>query len=143
MARLCVLFGLLVALAGCRRTYGAPPAETVPRASSSSSGATARPSSDPLQRGQASWYGEKFRGRKTASGERFDPDAMTAAHRTLKFGTWVEVTRVDTGASVRVRITDRGPFGKATRIIDLSKGAADALGMIKRGVADVELRVLE
>ena len=99
----------------------------------------------PLARdeGIATWYGKEFAGRKTASGESFDPSAMTAAHRTLRFGTWVEVTRVDDGRAVRVRITDRGPFGHEDRIIDLSRGAAEKLGIVKAGVAKVKLRVVE
>jgi rare lipoprotein A len=68
---------------------------------------------------------------------------MTAAHRTLKFGTWIEVTRVDTGQSVRVRITDRGPFGHEERIIDLSRGAAEKIGMLRAGVVKVKLRIVE
>lgn len=95
------------------------------------------------QEGLATWYGNEFAGRKTASGERFDPGALTAAHRTLRFGTWVEVVRVDDGRKVRVRITDRGPFGNEDRIIDLSRGAADKLGMLRAGVVRVRLRVVE
>lgn len=99
--------------------------------------------SDPsVQRGKATYYGEKFRGRKTASGARFNPDAMTCAHRTLPFGTRVEVRRVDTGETVQVTVTDRGPFGSESRIVDLSLAAARALHMIKAGVVEVELRVL-
>jgi rare lipoprotein A len=90
----------------------------------------------------ATWYGAELAGHKTASGERFDPGAFTAAHRTLKLGTWVEVRRVDTGRSIRVRINDRGPFGKSSRIIDLSRRAAEALDMLREGVAKVELRVV-
>jgi rare lipoprotein A (peptidoglycan hydrolase) len=93
--------------------------------------------------GLATWYGPGFEGRKTANGERFDPSKMTAAHRTLKFGTWLEVTRLDNGQSVRVRVTDRGPFGDTNRIIDLSRGAADKLGIRKMGVASVKLRVVD
>jgi len=98
-----------------------------------------------VQDGNATWYGAAFAGRKTASGEPFNPLALTAAHRTLPFGTWVEVTRVDTGASVRVRITDRGPYAAASahRIIDLSRGAAERIGLVKTGVARVEVRVVE
>jgi peptidoglycan lytic transglycosylase len=95
-----------------------------------------------VQSGEATWYGAAFAGRPTASGERFDPNALTAAHRTLPFGTWVEVRRVDNGATVRVRITDRGPFGHEGRIIDLSRGAAERIGLVKRGVAQVEVRVV-
>jgi peptidoglycan lytic transglycosylase len=93
--------------------------------------------------GYATWYGERLAGRTTASGERFDPSKMTAAHRTLPFGTWVEVRRVDTGECVRVRITDRGPFGREERIIDLAQGAAKRLGMLRSGVAKVELRIVQ
>jgi rare lipoprotein A len=78
-----------------------------------------------------------------ANGERFDPGKMTAAHRTLPFGTWVEVRRVDQGDAVRVRVTDRGPFGHEDRIIDLSRAAAQRLGMVKTGVARVELRIVD
>jgi rare lipoprotein A len=95
-----------------------------------------------VQVGYATWYGGKLAGRPTASGERFDPRQMTAAHRTLPFGTWVEVRRVDTGDSVRVRITDRGPFGHEERIIDLSQGAAKKLGIVRTGVARVEIRIV-
>jgi rare lipoprotein A len=95
-----------------------------------------------VQIGYATWYGAALAGHRTANGERFDPSKMTAAHRTLPFGTWVEVTRVDTGQSVRVRITDRGPFGHEQRIIDLSRAAAKELGTLKNGVVRVELRVV-
>jgi rare lipoprotein A len=77
----------------------------------------------------------------TATGERFDPTAMTAAHRTLPFGTRVRVTRLDTGNSVVVRINDRGPF-KPGRVIDLSERAAENLGMTGIGVTPVRLEVL-
>jgi rare lipoprotein A len=68
---------------------------------------------------------------------------MTAAHRTLPFGTWVEVRRVGSGEAVRVRINDRGPFGHEERIIDLAKGAAEKIGLVKAGLAKVEVRVVE
>jgi rare lipoprotein A len=92
--------------------------------------------------GQASYYSDSLAGRKTASGERYDPTALTAAHRTLGFGTLVRVTRVDGGQSVVVRITDRGPFGKERRIIDLSRAAARALDMLRAGVVEVRVEVL-
>jgi rare lipoprotein A len=95
-----------------------------------------------VQVGQATWYGGRLAGHRTASGERFDPRQMTAAHRTLPLGTWVEVTRTDTVQRVRVRINDRGPFGHKERVIDLSRGAAELLGMRKVGVAHVEIRVV-
>ncbi len=89
--------------------------------------------------GIASWYGPGFQGRRTASGERFNTQAMTAAHKTLPFGTRVRVTSAATGKEVVVRINDRGPF-IAGRIIDLSRAAAQALGFV--GIKRVELQVL-
>jgi rare lipoprotein A len=89
--------------------------------------------------GVVSYYSS---GRKTANGERFDPREMTAAHRTLPFGTRVRVTSVDTGRSVTVRINDRGPFIRG-RALDVSRGAAQSLGIIDRGVARMKLDVLE
>lgn len=86
--------------------------------------------------GMASWYGPGFHGWKTASGERFNTGALTAAHKTLPFGTRVRVVNVRTGRSVVVRINDRGPFIRG-RVIDLSKAAARAIGM--DGVAPVRL----
>lgn len=93
--------------------------------------------------GVASYYGDQFTGRSTANGERYDPDAYTAAHRTLPFGTIVRVTRPSTGDWVLVRINDRGPFGKRKRILDLSKQAARRLGMLHDGIAKVRAEVLE
>ncbi|MFO6447650.1 septal ring lytic transglycosylase RlpA family protein [Erythrobacter sp. NE805] len=95
-----------------------------------------------LGRGSASYYASKFDGRRTASGERFDSDAMTAAHRTLPFGTRVRVTSVATGRSVVVRINDRGPF-HGGRMIDVSRAAAQELGLIARGHGTVEIALLE
>jgi rare lipoprotein A len=93
---------------------------------------------EPQSRGKASFYSH---GTKTASGERFQPGAMTAAHRSLPFGTKVRVTDVHSKRSVVVRINDRGPFIKG-RIIDVSRGAATELGMIGRGVAMVDLQII-
>lgn len=92
----------------------------------------------PLGAGTASYYGRQFDGRRTASGERFDMDAFTAAHRTLPFGTKVRVTNPDNGRSVVVRINDRGPF-HGGRMIDLSQAAAQRLGLVARGSGRVEL----
>jgi rare lipoprotein A len=89
--------------------------------------------------GVASWYGPGFAGRKTANGERFDPGQMTAAHRTLPFGSKVRVTR--NGKSVVVRINDRGPF-HGNRVIDLSQAAAAELGLVRAGSGRVELALL-
>ncbi len=91
--------------------------------------------------GWASWYGPGFDGNYTASGEIFNQYAMTAAHPYLPFGTLVRVTNLGNGASVTVRINDRGPFGGG-RIIDLSRGAAEALGIIYSGEAYVALQIL-
>jgi rare lipoprotein A len=93
------------------------------------------------QQGQASWYGPGFQGRKTASGERFNTGAMTAAHRTLPFGTTVRVTNLSNGKSALVRINDRGPFAHG-RIIDLSKAAAREVGLLGAGTAAVEIRAV-
>jgi rare lipoprotein A len=92
--------------------------------------------------GWASWYGEKFHGRRTASGEVYDMYQMTAAHKTLPLGTSVMVTHVNNGKSVEVTINDRGPFVKG-RIIDLSYAAAQALEMVEEGVAKVRVEVLD
>jgi rare lipoprotein A (peptidoglycan hydrolase) len=91
--------------------------------------------------GEASWYGPGFNGKKTASGEIFDDSKLTAAHKTLPLGTKARVTRLSTGDSVDVEINDRGPF-IAGRIIDLSKAAARALGMIGPGTATVRVELL-
>lgn len=105
-------------------------------------GKTQAPRTAPDQVGLATWYGQSFAGKKTTSGERFDPEKLTAAHRKLPFGTWVEVRRPETGASVRVRINDRGPFGDDRKVIDLSYGAAKLLGIVDMGSARVEIRVV-
>ncbi len=93
------------------------------------------------ERGVAVWYGPGFEGKKTASGERFDPRKLVAAHRTLPFNTMVKVTNLDNGASVVVRICDRGPQEK-DRIIDLSQAAARAIGLDKTGTANVLVEVV-
>jgi rare lipoprotein A len=92
-------------------------------------------------RGMASWYGPGFHGNRSASGEIFNQNAMTAAHRNLPFGTQVRVTNLNTGIAVVVRINDRGPFSRG-RVIDLSAAAARAIGMIGSGVAPVTVEVL-
>ncbi len=94
-----------------------------------------------LIEGVASWYGPGFHGAQTASGEYFNQNALTAAHRSLPFGTKVRVTNVNNGRSVVVRINDRGPF-TGGRVIDLSAAAAQAIGMISSGVAPVQVEVL-
>ena len=120
-----LLLGILV-LAGCA-------------SSGTTGGSGGRPPT--LERGVASWYGPGFDGRLTASGERYDMHALTAAHRTLPFGTVLEVRNLDNGRSTQVRINDRGPF-KKDRIVDLSLTAAQAIGMVGPGTARVELRTI-
>jgi rare lipoprotein A len=95
-----------------------------------------------MQRGLATYYGGAHHGGPTASGERFNKNQLTAAHRTLRFGTRVRVTNTRNGRSVEVRINDRGPFGSGKRIIDVSEAAARQLGMIEAGVVPVTVEVL-
>ncbi|MGB5808900.1 MAG: septal ring lytic transglycosylase RlpA family protein [Polyangiales bacterium] len=94
-------------------------------------------------RGKASYYHDSLAGNHTANGERYRPKELTAAHRSLPFCTIVRVVRVDTGESVQVRINDRGPFGSKTRILDLSRAAAQKIHMIQAGVVEVRAEVLE
>ncbi|NLI78433.1 MAG: septal ring lytic transglycosylase RlpA family protein [Candidatus Riflebacteria bacterium] len=116
----------LLAVTGCAGTDSGSPA------GSTSTGI--------FQTGLASWYGEEYHGRPTASGETFDMYQLTAAHRTLAFGTMVEVENLANGRRVKVRINDRGPTPE-DRIIDLSKAAAGEIGMVAQGVAEVTLRL--
>jgi rare lipoprotein A len=94
-----------------------------------------------METGLASWYGPKFHGKLTASGEVFNQEKFTAAHPTLPWGSRVKVTNLANGKSVDVRINDRGPFGK-DRIIDVSRAAARALGMVGRGITTVRVEWL-
>ena len=93
------------------------------------------------ERGIASYYSDSFQGRKTASGEKYDKNKMTGAHKTLPFGTIVQVTRVDDGRSVKIRINDLGPYISG-RIVELSGKAGEALGLYDDGLAEVSLKVL-
>ncbi|PWW35914.1 septal ring lytic transglycosylase RlpA family protein [Chromohalobacter israelensis] len=113
----------VVALAGCATDGGA-----------TSAGATS-------ERGQASYYHDRYQGQRTASGEPYNAQALTAAHRRLPFDTRVRVTNLDNGRQVTVRINDRGPFTEG-RVIDLSRRAAERLGMIKAGTAPVRVTPL-
>lgn len=99
-----------------------------------------KPREEPL-RGVASWYGEEFAGRTTANGEIFDPLQLTAAHRTLPFGTVLDVTNRKTGQTVRVRVNDRGPFIQG-RLIDLSYAAAKQIGLVEPGLGEVDLAIV-
>ncbi len=93
------------------------------------------------EKGQASWYGEPFHGRKTANGETYDMNKISAAHKTLPLNTWVEVKNLDNNKTLTMRVNDRGPFIEG-RIIDLSRAAAEEIGMLKAGVARVSLRAI-
>ncbi len=121
---LACIVGLTIAFAGC----GGAAANT-------------RPRKGQLQRGKASWYGKKWHGRKTASGEPFDRRKLTAAHKRLPFGTIVRVTNLRNRRSVRVRINDRGPYIKG-RIIDVSEAAARRLKMLRAGVVPVKIEII-
>ena len=90
--------------------------------------------------GVASWYGKKYHGRKTASGETFKMNKLTAAHRTLPLGLTAKITNLDNGRTIKVRINDRGPFIDG-RILDLSYGAAKKLGMVEAGLAQVRIEI--
>jgi rare lipoprotein A len=94
-----------------------------------------------VQVGKASWYGRWHAGRLTANGERFNPQAMTCAHRTLPLGSVVKVTNVETGQNVALEVNDRGPYVKG-RILDLSEGAANELGVGHKGIMLVRLEVI-
>ena len=100
-----------------------------------------KPSQKWYQEGVASYYGRKFHGRRTANGERYDMYGVSAAHKTLPFGTIVLVRNMKNGRELKVRINDRGPFVKG-RIIDLSYGAAKKLGMIQDGIVAVRIRII-
>jgi rare lipoprotein A len=103
--------------------------------------ATGSPAVVKVIRGKASWYGPGFYGRRTANGERFTRGTLTAAHRTLPFGTRVRVTNLHNGRTTVVRINDRGPF-HGNRVIDLAHGAAAEVGLTASGLAPVKLEVL-
>lgn len=115
--------------------------------SSTSSGSTSGSSSSSskstgkVEKGQASYYADKFHGKATASGEKYEKTKLTGAHRTLAFGTVVRVTNTANGKSVDVRINDRGPF-KAGRVVDVSRAAAEKLGMIQAGVINCTVEVI-
>lgn len=115
---------------------------TLMLASHSYAGFAGRQTDDPAFRqvGVASWYGPGFHGRRTASGERFDQNDLTAAHRNLPLGSEVRVTNLENGRTVTVEINDRGPYVK-NRVLDLSKAAARRLGIIENGVAKVRIEV--
>jgi rare lipoprotein A len=127
-------------------TPGAPPVAAPPPIQAAPTppapSAQAEKLSRPTERGRVSLYGADFVGKTTASGERFDPEALTMAHRTLPFGTLVRVTNVANNRSVDVKVNDRGP-AVSGRIADLSLAAARKIGMVKDGVVDAILEVVQ
>lgn len=138
-----VLLPALAALQGCAvPLIKAPDAPSQEAAQDEVAPATEAEEREPFQRGIASWYGLPFHGRKTANGERYDMNALTAAHPSLPFGTRVKVRSLVNGREVIVRINDRGPFAPG-RIIDLSHAAAKAIGLVGFGVKRVSLTLVE
>jgi rare lipoprotein A len=137
-------------LGGCAQPERAGSSETAPSASAPTSIAPSVPPPAPSeaetaapapQRGRVSFYGKDFAGKRTASGDVFDPEHLTMAHRTLPFGTRVRVTNLENQRSVEVIVNDRGPFARG-RIADLSAEAARQIGMVVDGVVDALLEVL-
>ena len=127
---LAVLAALSFAVASAAQGAENKPAAAMSAATSSS------------ETGKLAWYGRKFAGRRTASGERFNPNALTMAHNTLPFGTRVKVTNLENQRSVTLRVNDRGPT-QADRIADVSHAAARKLGMTRAGIVDGRLEVVE
>ena len=120
-------------LVSCTSQSSAPPSIPMPEVPETPTAPVLR-----TEYGLASWYGQELQGRRTASGERFDSGQLTAAHRTAPFHTYMLVTYLANGRTVRVRINDRGPAIRG-RLIDLSYGAARALDMLRAGVAQVQI----
>jgi peptidoglycan lytic transglycosylase len=161
--RTCAPLLLIASLAACSGNPPQPSAPAPSEANASGVGSAVPPRSDRgnppfyevlgkryhvlptsagyVQRGVASWYGQDFHGLSTSSGERYDMNAMTAAHTTLPLPTWVEVTNLENGKRVVVKVNDRGPFVK-NRLIDLSFAAATALDMVGTGTTRVEVRAV-
>jgi rare lipoprotein A len=117
-------------------------AQPTAAASAPASAPAAMASAGVSETGMIAWYGRKFAGRKTASGEAFDPEALTMAHKTLPIGTKVKITNPKNNKSVIVRVNDRGPT-QAGRVGDVSLATARKLGMVKSGVIEAQLAVLE
>ncbi len=134
-----VLVTPMVVGCGSAATSNTPKAPTSTASTTSSSPATTVPHEE--ERGQASYYSDRLAGRSTASGEPYDPKALTAAHRTLPFGTIVRVWRPKNNQAVEVRINDRGPHTRG-RIVDLSRRSAEEIGLVKAGVDDVVLTIV-
>lgn len=152
---------LLPMLCCCLGLVACSPPENKPQAPAEAKSETpAKPTSPPLKQlppttpkavsqpegfpqiGKASYYADKFHGKATSSGEPYDKDKLTAAHRTLTFGTKLKVTRVSNGSHVVVTVNDRGPHSKK-RVIDLSRAAAEKIGLVQAGIAEVKLDVVK
>jgi rare lipoprotein A len=142
----------LVAATSTAIAQTAPAPATPPAAAAPAAPPAAAPAAAPAphaavapatgtEQGKLAWYGSKFAGRKTASGQRYDPNALTMAHKTLPFGTRVKVTNLANKRSVELRVNDRGPK-QADRIGDVSHAAAKRLGMVRAGVIDAEVTVV-
>jgi rare lipoprotein A len=165
MRRVCAI-ALLALISSCKRAPVAEPAtialEPVVPAPQSSAKPEVPPATVPekneaaelearfenasalsISRGEAAYYSDELTGRPTASGEPYDPKKFTAAHRTLPLGTILRVVREDDQRTVYVRVNDRGPYGKKSRIVDLSRAAANHLGTLQMGVAKVRIEVVE
>ncbi len=124
-----------------KKTSTTTKGNTTSKTDSNSGKTSAKKTTGKTEKGQASYYADKFHGRATASGEKYDKKKLTGAHRTLPFGTIVRVTNTANGKSVDIRINDRGPF-KAGRIVDVSRAAAEKLDMIKAGVINCTMEVI-
>jgi rare lipoprotein A len=122
-------------------TNETPSEVTIQKTSVESSRKQSKPRTKHALNGTASWYGPRFQGKKTASGEIYDQRKLTAAHKTLPLGTKARVTNLNNGSSVEVEINDRGPYVEG-RIIDLSRAAAGALGFVELGVAPVQVELV-
>lgn len=130
--------GLGLGVAGCDRAP-IPQAEAAPKQQGQTQQAEAR---RPSQQGEASYYGSQFNGRPMANGEPFNPNSNSAAHRTLPLGTTAEVTNLENGRSVTVKVKDRGPYAR-NRVIDLSPRNAEQLGMKQAGTAPVRVTPID
>ena len=131
--------GVMICISGCTRPEASPPVAIlpVPPAPSAAQGCPAQM----VQEGKASWYGAAHRGEKTASGDRFDPAASTAAHRTLPLGTPIEVTNLENGHKTTLIVNDRGPHKKG-RVLDISQKGAEDLGFVSDGTTAVRIETV-
>jgi rare lipoprotein A len=135
--RTLVAIAVFVSAAPLALAQSTAPAAAVP---ATATAAAPVPAAGAAEKGKLAWYGSKFAGRRTASGEPYNPNAMTMAHKTLPFGTKVKVTNLANQRSVVLRVNDRGPT-QPDRVGDVSLGAAQRLGMVRTGVIDAELAV--